>query len=201
MQSIEQLLENNKLWANGQVKVDPDFFKRLEALQSPEFLWIGCSDSRVPANQITGTQPGEVFVHRNIANLVLATDLNALCVLQFSVDMLKVEHIIVCGHYGCGGIQAAMTGKSFGMLDQWLIHIKDVYDDNKEEVDAVTDPQEKLNLMVELNVLHQVRTLSELPLIKNAWKARRKPTLNGWVYSLGNGIIKPLIRVEAGEEV
>jgi carbonic anhydrase len=200
MKSIEKLLVNNKAWAAGQLKDDPDFFKRLEALQSPEFLWIGCSDSRVPANQITGTYPGEVFVHRNIANLVLPNDLNALSVIQFSVNMLKVDHIIVCGHYGCGGIQAAMSNHAFGLLDKWLFHIKNVYFANKAQLDGIQNQQEKLNRLVELNVLHQVKVLSELPVIRDAWQAGEKPTLHGWVYSLGNGIIKPLIEVTKASE-
>jgi carbonic anhydrase len=200
MQSFEKLLANNKKWASDQVKAEPDFFKKLEALQSPEFLWIGCSDSRVPANQITGTFPGEVFVHRNIANLVIADDLNVLSVLQFSVQMLKVKHIIVCGHYGCGGIQAAVSGNNFGLLDKWLGHIKNVYLVNKKELDAIENEQEKLNRLVELNVIRQVEVLSKLPVILDAWQTSEKPLLHGWVYSLGNGIIKPLVMVDAASQ-
>jgi len=195
MKSFEKLLANNKRWAGEQVKADPDFFKRLEALQSPEFLWIGCSDSRVPANQITGTQPGEVFVHRNIANLVIATDLNALSVLEFSVNYLKVKHIIVCGHYGCGGVQAALSNAHYGLLDNWLIHIKNVALASKKELDAIADEKERLNRLVELNVLHQVEVLSKLDVIRNAWQAEQRPVLHGWVYSLSNGIIKPLTQL------
>jgi carbonic anhydrase len=195
MKSFEKLLANNKKWAAEQVKVDPDFFKRLEALQSPEFLWIGCSDSRVPANQITGTFPGEVFVHRNIANLVIADDLNVLSVLQYSVNMLKVRHIIVCGHYGCGGIQAAMSNHNFGVLDKWLGHIKNVAKANKVALDRISNEQDRFDRLVELNVLRQVDVLSKLPVILDAWKVEQRPSLHGWVYSLTNGIIQPLVQV------
>lgn len=200
MRSFEKLLANNKRWAGEQVKTDPDFFKRLEALQSPEFLWIGCSDSRVPANQITGTQPGEVFVHRNIANLVIANDLNALSVLEFSVNTLKVKHIIVCGHYGCGGVQAALSNAHFGLLDKWLIHIKNVALANKKELDAIADEKERLDRLVELNVLHQVEVLAKLDVIRNAWEAEQRPVLHGWVYALSNGIIKPLVQQGPAEK-
>src|SRR5579863_115303 len=165
MKSFEKLLENNKRWAAKQVEMEPGYFEKLQALQSPEFLWIGCSDSRVPANQITGTAPGEVFVHRNVANLVIADDLNVLSVLHFSINMLRVKHIIVCGHYGCGGINAVMSGKSFGLMDKWLSHIKNVYLANKAELDAITAEQDRLDRLVELNVLHQVQTLSKLAII------------------------------------
>src|ERR1700722_17863315 len=162
MESFEKLLDENKKWAKEQVRIDPDFFKRLEALQSPDFLWIGCSDSRVPANQITNTKPGEIFVHRNVANLVVNGDLNAMSVVQYSVEVLKVKHIIVTGHYGCGGIAAAMTNTDFGILNKWLRHIKDVYRLHKNEVDALPTQQARLDRMTELNVEEQVMNLSKL---------------------------------------
>jgi carbonic anhydrase len=200
MQSFEKLLANNKQWAGEQVKEDPDFFKRLESLQSPEFLWIGCRDSRVPANQITGTRPGEVFVHRNIANLVLADDLNVLSVLQFAVEVLKVKHIIVCGHYGCGGIKAALSNQHFGLLDNWLNHIKKIYLLNKPELEKLKDVEME-DRLTEMNVKFQVQTLAGLPVIVNSWAQDSRPCLHGWVYSLGNGIIKPLIKLDPSTPV
>ncbi len=195
MKSFELLLENNKKWAQGQIEVDPDFFKRLEALQTPEFLWIGCSDSRVPANEITDTKPGEIFVHRNIANLVVNGDMNLLSVLQYSVEVLKVKHIIVCGHYGCGGVNAAMSNKSFGTLDNWLRNIKDVYRLHKEEIDALPDQAAKSHRMTELSVQEQIYNLAKSTVIQNAWKQEQRPYLHGWVYSLGNGILKSIVEM------
>lgn len=195
MKSFEKLLSENKKWAKEQVEIDPDFFKRLEALQSPEFLWIGCSDSRVPANQITNTKPGEIFVHRNVANLVVTGDLNAMSVVQYSVEVLKVKHIIVTGHYGCGGIAAAMTNTDFGILNKWLRHIKDVYRLHKKEVDALPTQQERLDRMTELNVEEQVMNLAKLNIIQKAWKEENRPYLHGWVYSLHNGILKSIMEM------
>lgn len=195
MPEFEKLLKENKLWAAEQVAVDPDFFKRLEALQSPEFLWIGCSDSRVPANEITGTRPGEIFVHRNIANLVVNGDLNLLSVLQYSVEVLKVKHIIVCGHYGCGGVQAAMTNRHFGVLNEWLRNIKDVYRLNQQEIDALPTNEEQLNRMTELNVQEQLMNLAKTSIIQKAWKTENAPFLHGWVYALDNGILKSIVEM------
>ena len=195
MKTSEQLLDANKEWAAQQVKVDPDFFKRLEALQSPEFLWIGCSDSRVPANEITGTKPGEIFVHRNVANLVVNGDMNILSVLQYAVEVIKVKHIIVCGHYGCGGIQAAMTNQSFGVLNNWLRNIKDVYRLHQTEIDALPTAEERNNRMTELNVQEQVMNLAKTGIIQSAWKKEQRPYLHGWVYSLGNGILKSILEM------
>jgi carbonic anhydrase len=195
MNEFERLLEDNKKWAQQQVEEDPDFFKRLEALQSPEFLWIGCSDSRVPANQITNTKPGEIFVHRNVANLVVNGDMNILSVLQYSVEVLKVKHIIVCGHYGCGGIQAAMTNQSFGVLNNWLRNIKDVYRLHQAEVDALSTAEEKNDRMTELNVQEQVMNLAKTGIIQGAWKKEQRPYLHGWVYSLKNGILKSILEM------
>ena len=195
MKNFEELLEANKKWAQQQVDSDPDFFKRLEALQSPEYLWIGCSDSRVPANEITGTKPGEIFVHRNVANLVVNGDMNLLSVLHYAVEVLKVKHIIVCGHYGCGGVQAAMTNQSFGVLNNWLRNIKDIYRLHQKEIDALPTEQEKVNRLTELNVSEQVMNLAKTGIIQSAWKKEQRPYLHGWVYSLGNGILKSILEM------
>ena len=201
MKTYERLLLENKAWAAERVGDDPDFFKRLKNLQTPEYLWIGCSDSRVPANEITGTQPGEIFVHRNIANMVVHTDLNLLSVLQYAVEVLKVKHVIVCGHYGCGGVQAAMTQKSLGIINKWLRNIKDVYRFHREEVDAIKDEVERTNRLVELNVQEQVQNLAKTSIIQKAWKENNAPDLHGWVYGLHNGLIKPLLEMPAGTHI
>ncbi|MFN8350010.1 MAG: carbonate dehydratase [Flavobacteriales bacterium] len=201
MQSYQRLLLNNKVWAEDTVQKDPDFFHRLEKVQRPEFLWIGCSDSRVPANEITGTQPGEIFVHRNIANMVVHTDLNMLSVLQYAVEVLKVKHVIVCGHYGCGGVQAAMTHQSMGLINKWLRNIKDVYRLHKAEVDAQPDEQSRLDRMVELNVQEQVFDLMKTSIIQRAWKERGGPYLHGWVYRLSDGLVHTVCDVEPGSEI
>lgn len=197
MKSYEKLLLENKAWALEKVQEDPDFFRRLANLQTPEFLWIGCSDSRVPANEITGTQPGEIFVHRNVANMVVHTDLNLLTVLAYAVTHLKVQHIIVCGHYGCGGVKAAMTHHNMGIIDKWLRNIKDVYRFHRELVAAVTDEEAKTDLMVELNVREQVMNLAKTSIIQKAWKSDNRPNLHGWVYGLKDGIIKPVCEMPA----
>ena len=201
MKSYEKLLLENKAWAREKVNDDPEFFSRLEHLQAPEFLWIGCSDSRVPANEITGTQPGEIFVHRNIANLVVHTDLNLLSVLQYAVDVIKVRHVIVCGHYGCGGVKAAMSNDNFGTINQWLWHIKDVYASYRDEIHNIPEGDQRVNRLVELNVREQVKNLSKTSVIQKAWKEERRPHLHGWVYSLSDGIIKPILEMEAGSEI
>ncbi|MCC7502977.1 MAG: carbonate dehydratase [Flavobacteriales bacterium] len=201
MDTYKRLLNNNKHWAEDTVARDPDFFKRLENIQQPEFLWIGCSDSRVPANEITGTQPGEVFVHRNIANMVVHTDLNLLSVLQYAVEYLKVKHIIVCGHYGCGGVKAAMTNNSLGIINKWLRNIKDVYRLHRRELNALESEQERFDRLVELNVTEQVMDLAKTSIIQKAWLERGGPDLHGWVYRLSDGIIKPVFEMEAGTEV
>lgn len=197
MKSYEKLLLENKAWALEKVQEDPDFFRRLANLQTPEFLWIGCSDSRVPANEITGTQPGEIFVHRNVANMVVHTDLNLLTVLDYAVTHLKVQHIIVCGHYGCGGVKAAMTHHNMGIINKWLRNIKDVYRFHRELVDAVTDEEAKTDLMVELNVREQVMNLAKTSIIQKAWKSDNRPNLHGWVYGLKDGLIKPVCEMPA----
>jgi carbonic anhydrase len=202
MQLVEQLLENNKAWAKAKVSEDPDFFKRLASLQSPQFLWIGCSDSRVPANQITDTQPGEIFVHRNIANLVIHTDVNLSAVIDYAVNHLKVRHIIVCGHYGCGGVKAAMTQSDFKpILNKWLRNIKDVYRIYREELDAITDLEARADRLVELNVVEQVTNLAKMSTIQKVWKEERRPHLHGWAYGLKNGYINRLLTMEPGEGI
>ncbi len=201
MQAYEKLLDNNRDWSQEQQAADPEFFKRLENQQSPEFLWIGCSDSRVPPNQVTKTQPGQIFIHRNIANLVVNTDLNLLSVLQYAVEVLKVKHVIVCGHYGCGGVKAAMGNQSLGIIDNWLKEIKDIYRIHKAEVDAVADEKERFNKMVEVNVREQVINLAKTSIIQNAWKNGHKPYLHGWVYGLGDGIIKPVCEMNSESEI
>lgn len=199
MKSYELLLEENKKWASEKNVQDPDFFDRLSKLQTPEFLWIGCSDSRVPANQITGTEPGEIFVHRNVANLVIHTDVNLLSVLEYAVAILKVKHVIICGHYGCGGIKAAMGNHDFKqILNMWLRHIKDVYRHNRTELDAITDEEKRTDRLTELNVIEQVQRLAKTSIIQKAWKDEQRPELHGWVYGLKDGLIKPVFEMKAG---
>lgn len=202
MYSYERLLEENKAWSAGKIKADPDFFKRLSSLQTPEFLWIGCSDSRVPANEITNTNPGEIFVHRNVANLVVNTDVNLLSVLDYAVNHLKVKHVIVCGHYGCGGIKAAILKSDFKpVLNMWLRNIKDVYRIHRAELDGFKDEDEKCDRLVELNVKEQVFNLAKTSIIQRAWKQEQRPDLHGWVYGLNNGIIKPVFEMKAGTHI
>ncbi len=190
-ESYERLLENNRKWAAARVQENPDFFKHLAELQSPEFLWIGCSDSRVPANEITGTDPGEIFVHRNVANLVVHTDLNMLSVLQYSLEVLKVKHVIVCGHYGCGGVKSAMDTQDHGLVNKWLRNIKEVHVKYDHELSQITDLARRADRLVELNVIEGVRNLAKTSIVQKAWKAR-KVQIHGWVYGLNNGIIKDL---------
>src|SRR5690349_15491493 len=202
MHSYEKLLLENKAWATEKVADDPEYFERLAHLQTPEFLWIGCSDSRVPANEITGTQPGEIFVHRNVANLVIHTDVNLLSVLDFAVTHLKVKHIIVCGHYGCGGVKAALTHHDFKyVLNMWLRNIKDVYRLYRKELDAIPDEEKKCDRLVELNVCEQVNHLAKTSIIQRAWQYEQRPDLHGWVYGLKDGIIKPVFEMKAGTEI
>lgn len=199
MESYEKLLQKNKAWASGVVEREPDFFKNLSELQKPEFLWIGCSDSRVPADKITGTRPGEIFVHRNISNLVVHTDVNLLSVLDFAVNHLNVRHIIVCGHYGCGGVKAAMTHHDYNyVLNMWLRYIKDVYRLYREELDSITDEEKRTNRLVELNVKEQVLHLAKTSIIQRAWQNKKIPHLHGWVYGLKDGIINPVFEMKAG---
>lgn len=202
MHSYEKLLLENRSWAEAKRSIDPEYFERLLHLQTPEFLWIGCSDSRVPANEITGTQPGEIFVHRNVANLVVNTDVNLLAVLDYAVTHLKVKHIIVCGHYGCGGIKAAATKTDFRpVLNMWLRNIKDVIRHHQQELDRIADEELKVDRLVELNVQEQVYNLAKTTIIQRCWKKEQRPDLHGWVYGLKDGIIKPVFEMKAGSQV
>jgi carbonic anhydrase len=192
MQVYSSLLEGNRQWVKEMTDKDPNFFTKLVSGQSPEVLWIGCSDSRVPANEITKTQPGDIFVHRNIANMVVHSDMNLLSVLDYSVNILKVKHVIVCGHYGCGGVKAAMGNGQNGLVDNWLRHIKDVYRIYNDELDAIENEEDRSNRLVELNVMEQVFNVSKTSTIQNNWKDRNYPIIHGWVYSLETGLIKDL---------
>ncbi|MGL1959401.1 MAG: carbonate dehydratase [Colwellia sp.] len=192
MSTIKHLFENNKQWADKVNEEDPHFFQSLSQQQSPKYLWIGCSDSRVSANELLGMLPGEVFVHRNIANQVVHTDLNCLSVVQYAVDILKVEEIIICGHYSCGGVSAAFDNKEHGLIDNWLLHIQDVYRFHQKEIDAVTNETEKMNLLCELNVIEQVANICNTTILRKAWQAKQKLTVHGLVYNLQDGILKDL---------
>jgi carbonic anhydrase len=200
MQSFEKLLLENKAWAAEKTDEDPMYFDRLAHVQTPEFLWIGCSDSRVPANEVTGTQPGEIFVHRNIANLVIEDDLNVLSVLEYAVVHLKVQHVIVCGHYGCGGIKAAMSDQSFGILDKWLARIKTVYQEHFEEINSLADIDARADLLTEYNVKQQVLNLTRTESVKKAWQSDHRPQLHGWAYGLKDGILNKIIHVAPPEK-
>ena len=192
MRTLENLLDNNRKWAEKIKESDPDFFAKLSRQQNPEYLWIGCSDSRVPSNQIVGMLPGEIFVHRNIANVVIHTDLNCLSVIQYAVEVLKVKHIIVCGHYGCGGVRAALENKAYGLIDTWLRHIKDVYRQHRDKLDAIADVKDRLNLLCELNVIEQVNNVSHTSIVQKAWRAGQELSVHGWIYSIEDGIVKNL---------
>jgi len=202
LKSIQNLLKENKTWASGKIEDDPEYFERLSHLQTPQFLWIGCSDSRVPANEITGTQPGEIFVHRNIANLVIHTDVNLLSVLEYAVNHLKVKHVIICGHYGCGGIKAAMTKHDFKqVLNMWLRNIKDVYRLHRDELESISDEEKREDRLTELNVQEQVLHLAKTSIIQRAWKNEQRPQLHGWVYGLKDGLIKPVFEMSSNSHI
>jgi len=188
----EELLQGNRDWVQKEIGKDPDYFKKLAAGQEPDVLWIGCSDSRVPANEVTNTRPGQVFVHRNIANVCVHSDMNMLSVLDYAVNVLKVKHVIVSGHYGCGGIAAALSNKQFGLIDNWLRHIKDVYRLHSNELDKITDEDVKLNRLVELNVIEQVNNLCTTTIVQNAWREREDLEIHGWVIDLSSGLVKDL---------
>jgi carbonic anhydrase len=188
----KQLIENNKEWVAKQLDKDPQFFTKLSKGQEPPLLWIGCSDSRVPANEIIGAPPGEVFVHRNIANMVIHTDMSMLSVLDYAINVLRVKHVIVCGHYGCGGVQAALTNKHFGLIDNWIRHIKDVYRFHQTELNNITDEKEKFDRFVELNVKEQVLDLAKTSILQNAWETGQQVHLHGWVYDIKDGFVKDL---------
>ena len=192
MKYLPELFAANARWAEEITAADPGFFAGLAAIQTPAYLWIGCSDSRVPANQITGLKPGEVFVHRNVANVVVHTDLNCLSVMQFAIDVLKVQHIIVCGHYGCGGVKAALEGASFGLIDNWLRHIQDVRDRHAELLAALPDNEARWRALCELNVIEQVRNVARTTLVGDAWKRGQPLMLHGWIYGLADGRLQDL---------
>jgi carbonic anhydrase len=189
---LDELKANNRAWSNRKTEVDPDFFKRLEAQQSPEYLWIGCSDSRVPANEIVDLDPGELFVHRNVANLAPPQDANYLSVLQFSVDVLKIKHVLVVGHYGCGGIAAAVDGNRRGLIDHWLHPIRNVYEAHREELEAIPETHERLDRLCELNVIHQVKNVASDIFVQDAWARGQSLCVHGWVYRLSNGLVNDL---------
>jgi carbonic anhydrase len=194
LDELDQLLEQNRQWAHGVAQSQPDFFTRLEAQQAPRFLWIGCSDSRVPANQILGLLPGEIFVHRNVANVVVHSDLNCLSVIQYAVEALKVEHIIVCGHYGCGGVRAAWSGQKLGLIDNWLRHVQDVYKRNQPGLYALKDEKAQLDRLCELNALEQAINVAETTLLQDAWLRGQKISVHALVYDLHDGILRRLGR-------
>ena len=197
MSSIDHLFQRNLTWANATTQENPHFFEALSQQQTPEYLWIGCSDSRVPANELLGMLPGEVFVHRNIANQVIHTDLNCLSVLQYAVEILKVKHVIVCGHYGCGGVQAALDDQSYGLIDNWLRHIEDVHRFHQERFAKITDPQERVNTLCELNVIEQVNNVCKTTILTNAWRSGQDITVHGFVYNLHDGILRDM-KVSSG---
>ena len=188
----QKILENNKKWVDTKMQSNPGFFKNLAKGQNPPLLWIGCADSRVPANEIIGAEPGEVFVHRNIANMVVHTDMNMLSVLDYAVNALKVQHVIVCGHYGCGGVKAAMGNTSIGIIDNWIRHIKDVFRLHQEELLAIENEDDRFNRLVEVNVQEQVLDLAKTSIVQNAWKNGQKLQLHGWVYGLNSGYVTDL---------
>lgn len=188
----KKILDNNRTWSETKLANDPEYFEKLAKGQSPPLLWIGCSDSRVPANEVIGAQPGEVFVHRNIANMVVHSDMNMLSVLDYAVNVLKVKHVIVCGHYGCGGVKAAMGNQSIGIIDNWIRHIKDVYGRHKTYLNSIMDETARFNSFVELNVKEQVSDLAKTSIVQNAWKNGQELCLHGWVYGLDTGIVKDL---------
>ncbi len=191
MKTLKHLFDRNQEWADKITEEDPNFFSQLSAQQTPEYLWIGCSDSRVPANQIVNLPPGEIFVHRNIANMVVHTDLNCQSVMQFAVEVLKVKHIIVCGHYGCGGVKASMEKKRYGLVDNWLRHIKDISRFHKDELDALPE-QDRFNHLCELNVIEQVKNVGGSTVVQNAWQQGAELSVHGWIYNIKNGILKDL---------
>jgi carbonic anhydrase len=195
---LQNLFENNRLWAEGIKSSNPEFFSTLSHQQAPDYLWIGCADSRVPANEIVGLLPGELFVHRNVANVVTHTDFNCLSVIQYAVDVLKIEHIIVTGHYGCGGVSAAMQEEDLGLISNWLRHIRDIYFRNRDRIDALPDQGSRINLLCELNVTAQVKNVCDTTIVQSAWKRGQKLAVHGWIYSLEDGLLRSLVGVQTG---
>jgi carbonic anhydrase len=200
MRVLKHLFDNNRAWAKKIKSENPEFFTKLSHQQTPQYLWIGCSDSRVAANQIVGLLPGELFVHRNVANIVVHTDFNCLAVLQFAVEVLKVKHVIVCGHYGCGGVKAAMENKTHGLIDNWLRNIKDVYQRHRTRLDAITDDGERLDLLCELNVIDQVTNACYTTIVQDAWRRGQELAVHSWIYSIENGLLKDLNHCVTGAE-
>jgi carbonic anhydrase len=192
MKTLKRIFENNRAWAEGIREREPEFFRALARQQSPEHLWIGCSDSRVPATQLAGLAPGEMFVHRNVANLVVHTDLNCLSVMQYAVDVLRVRHVIVCGHYGCGGVQAALEGASFGLIDNWLRHVQDVMWKHRAALEEAADAAARLKLLCELNVVEQVANVCRTTVVQGAWERGQELSVHGWVYGLDDGLLRDL---------
>ncbi len=201
MKRHDQILLENKAWASEKVSSDPAFFTRHAKRQKPDILWIGCSDSRVSPSEITQTNPGEIFIHRNVANLVVHTDLNLLSVMQYAVEVLEINHVIVCGHYNCGGVQAALGNKSFGIIDTWLRHIKDVYRLHQPHVDAASTEEDRVNRLVEWNIKEQLYNLAKTPLIQHCWQKYQRPYLHGWVYGMNDGIIKQILEIDPGSKL
>jgi carbonic anhydrase len=198
MESYKNLLLANKAWVQERLQIDKDYFTELAKDQKPDFLWVGCSDSRVPAEEITGTKPGDIFAHRNIANLVLQTDINLQSVIYYAVEVLKVKHIIVCGHYGCGGIRAAMTDQKFGLLDEWLRNIKEVYRNHLAEIQNSGDEQSQVNRLVELNVQDQLISIAKTEVVQKTWALEQRPTLHGWVFNMADGRLSNLYKIDPG---
>ena len=192
MEDLQELLEKNRQWAEGIKASDPQFFNSLAQQQTPRYLWIGCSDSRVPATQLVGLKPGDMFVHRNVANVVVHTDFNCLSVLQFAVDVLNVNHVIVCGHYGCGGVKAAMDNLQLGLIDNWLRHVQDVMHSHNEELAAIADDARRLDRLCELNVSEQVMNVSRTTIVQNAWSRGQDLTIHGWIYAINDGLLRDL---------
>ncbi len=202
MRVLKHLFDKNRRWADQMTADDPQFFQKLSAQQSPQYLWIGCADSRVPATQITGLMPGEIFVHRNIANMVVHTDLNCLSVIQYAVETLGVKHIIVCGHYGCGGVRAAMQNKEYGLLDNWLLHLKDVYRKHETTLNAIDDDSHRYEHFCELNVIEQVYNVCHTTIVQGAWRRGSELSVHGWIYGIGDGLLKDLdLCVTSSDEV
>jgi carbonic anhydrase len=202
MNGIETILSNNREWSRRMTEHQADYFQKLAAQHAPDFLWIGCSDSRVPANEIVGLLPGELFVHRNVANIVYAADLNCLSVVEYAVDVLMVKDIIVCGHYGCGGVKAALDNLSHGLIDNWLTKIKDVYARHREDIDSLKTEKERVDRMCELNVVEQVETLSHTTIVQDAWRRSQNLTIHGWIYGLHDGLINDLgVRISQVSQV
>ncbi len=199
MKEYQRLLLNNKAWASERLDSDETYFDNLSKDQKPLFLWIGCADSRVPAEEITQSNPGDIFVHRNVANMVVHTDINLLSVLQYAVEVLEVKHIIVCGHYNCGGVKAAMSNQDFGLINKWLRNIKEVYEKHISELAPITDQQTKFNRLVEFNVIEQINNLAKTTIVQKSWQNRKYPHLHGWVFDLSHGEIKEVIDIKAGE--